>query len=135
MGALIDADVIVAAEAGQIDIVGLIPANEPVAIAAPTASELLAIVERTEDAALATRRASFVERLLERVEVVPFDAPAARVRARLDAQCHARPDQRAVDVAAIALSRGWRVVTGNGRYDGIPGLEIIRIGARAGVDA
>ncbi len=127
MGALIDAEALVAAEAGRLELSSLLPAGEPVAVAAPTAAELLEIVERTGDAALATQRASFVERLLDRVDVVPFDGPAARLRARLDAECGARPDARALDVAAIALSRGWSVVTVNGRYRGIPGLQVVNI--------
>ncbi|MHB8511133.1 MAG: PIN domain-containing protein [Actinomycetota bacterium] len=130
MGALIDSSGIIAAEKGEASISKSLFPNEPVAIAAPTASELLEIVERTEDSALAAQRAAFVERLLEHVDVVPFDGPAARIRARLDAEVAGEPaaaDSRALDVAAIALSRGWFVVTRNGRYDAINGLKILRI--------
>lgn len=122
MGALIDAEVLIAAESGRVKLLDLLPPGEPVAVAAPTASELLEIVERTGDAALATQRASFVERLLERVDVVAFDGPAARVRAKFH-EAHADP--RALDVAAIAMSRGWSVVTGGKRYDAIPGLQVV----------
>lgn len=126
MGAFIDAEAIVALEAGTAKLSPAVGPAEPIGIAAPTASELLGIVERTQDTALAMQRASFVERLLERVDVVPFDGPAARIRARLDVD-HPAADPRALDVAAIALSRGWSVVGRNGRYEGIPGLNVLRI--------
>ena len=133
MGALIDSSGLIAAEKSLGSISRALFANEPVAIAAPTASELLEVVERTEDSALASQRAAFVERLLEHVEVIPFDGPAARIRARLEAEGNGGPnvgaaaDSRALDVAAIALSRGWFVLTSNGRYDAINGLKIVRI--------
>ena len=130
MGALIDAEALIGVEAGRFHLLQALNASERVAIAAPTASELLEIVERTPDPALATQRASFVERLLEHVDVVPFDGPAARIRARLNVDTSSHPswhDPRALDVAAIALSRGWSVVTRNGRYEGIPGLNVVRL--------
>ncbi|HEX9697441.1 MAG TPA: PIN domain-containing protein [Actinomycetota bacterium] len=132
MGTLIDADALVRAEAGSVRLGDLLGASEPVAITAPTAAELLETVERTSDPALAAHRASFVERLLDRVDVVPFDGPAARMRARLDAARPHGADGRALDVAAIAISRGWAIVTGNGRYDRIPGLAVRKIDVGTG---
>lgn len=121
---MIDADVLVSAEAGRAGLAVLLGAGEPVAIAAPTAAELLETVERTADPAIAAHRASFVERLLDRVDVVPFDGPAARVRARLDAVRPDGVDDRALDIAAIAISRGWTIAAENGRYDKIPGVTV-----------
>lgn len=127
MGTLIDADALLAAEAGIVPLRHVLGASEPVGIAAPTAAELLELVERTGDPALATHRASFVERLLERVDVVPFDGPAARIRARLQVTRPDGVDDRALDVAAIAVSRGWTIATGNGRYDRIPGVIVRKV--------
>lgn len=126
MTALLDAEAIVAAERGRAAFVPSLDPAEPVAIAASSASELLEAVERAADPVMAAQRASFVERLLERVDVVAFDGPAARMRARLQA-AGATADSRALDVAAIAMSRGWRIVTTNGRYEGIPGIDVVRI--------
>ncbi|MGH2830357.1 MAG: hypothetical protein ACRDJM_07715 [Actinomycetota bacterium] len=126
MTALIDGEALIALERGRAALFPALDAGEPVAIAAPTASELLEAVDRAADPAVATQRASFVERLLERVDVVAFDGSAARMRARLEA-AGAVADARALDVAAIALSRGWRVATTNGRYERIPGLDVVRL--------
>lgn len=129
MGTLIDADALVAAEAGFASLRKALGSSEPVGIAAPTATELLTAVERTNDPALQAHRASFVERLLDRVDVVPFDGPAARMRARLEAVRPDGVDDRTLDVAAIAISRGWAIATGNGRYDRIPGVTVRKIEA------
>ncbi|HVL90633.1 MAG TPA: hypothetical protein VM841_10420 [Actinomycetota bacterium] len=129
MGTLIDVDTLIAAEAGFVALRDVLGSSEPVGIAAPTATELLETVERTDDPALRAHRASFVERLLERVDVVPFDGPAARTRARLEVVRPAGVDDRAMDVAAIAVSRGWAIATGNGRYDRIPAVTVRKIEA------
>lgn len=127
MGTLIDADALVAAEAGSVPLAAILGDAEPIGIAAPTVAELLVTVERTTDPALAAHRASFVERLVERVDVVPFDGSAARIRARLESVRPAGTDDRALDVAAIAISRGWAIATGDGRYDGIPGVAVRKL--------
>jgi tRNA(fMet)-specific endonuclease VapC len=81
-------------------------------------------------------RSSRTDALLERIEetllaelpVLPFDAAAARRYGELRAELERRgtpigdADTR---VAAIALSRGLKVVTGNERhFRQVPGLEI-----------
>lgn len=129
MGALIDSTALVALQRGRAGLDGTLDPAEPVALAAPTAAELLAAVARSPDAETATQRTSFLERLLERLDVVPFDGLAARVRAQLDAAQAPSVDERALDVAAIAISMGWKVVACNGRYDRIPGLNVVRIEA------
>jgi tRNA(fMet)-specific endonuclease VapC len=79
-----------------------------------------------------SRTAALLERieetLLPELPVIPFDAAAARRYGEIRAELERRgtpigdADTR---VAAIALSRGLRVVTGNERhFRRVPGLEI-----------
>jgi len=57
--------------------------DEIVAIAAVTASELLVGVHRAHTDAQRARREAFVEAMLVRIPVVPFDLLCARTHARL----------------------------------------------------
>lgn len=128
MGAILDASALLAAERGRVSLDLVLGAGERVAIAAVTATELLEAAMGTADPGSQTRRAAFVERLLERVEVLPFDATTARVYARLEAETGRTLPARELQLAATALSRGWRLVTTNGkRLGAIPGLEVIKV--------
>lgn len=102
--------------------------DEPVALAAITASELLVGVHRAEDASRRERRSAFVERLLGLVPALPFDLEAARVHARLlaDLQREGTPiGAHDLLIAATAIARGAAVWTGNLRDFGqVPGLEV-----------
>ena len=64
---------------------GLAP-DEQVAVAAITASELLVGVQRAVTDEQRARREAFVEAILDRMPVLPFDLKSARVHARLVAQ-------------------------------------------------
>ena len=64
--------------------------DEAVALAAITASELLHGVYRAGTARIRSRRSAFVEGLLGEYPIIPFDAAAARVHAKLWSQLAAR---------------------------------------------
>ncbi|HLH14042.1 MAG TPA: PIN domain-containing protein [Solirubrobacteraceae bacterium] len=101
-------------------------ADEQVAIAAITASELLHGVHRAAKEHRA-RREAFVESVLNAFPVLSFDLLVARVHAGLwAALASSGVDVGAHDriVAATAVSAGWRVGTANVRHFGrIPGLD------------
>jgi tRNA(fMet)-specific endonuclease VapC len=101
-------------------------ADDQVAIAAITASELLHGVHRATEEHRA-RREAFVEAVLNAFPLVSFGLRVARVHARLWASlASSGADVGAHDriVAATAMSVGWRVGTANMRHFGcIPGLD------------
>ncbi len=76
---------IIAAERGKFDLEGLLEAyrDEPVRIAAVTASELLHGWERAPAGRHRDNRQRFVEGLLKILPSVPFDLDVARVHAQL----------------------------------------------------
>ena len=86
MGTLIDSSVLIAAERGRLDLQAALAsrADDPVRIAAITASEVLQGTYRLGGVRLAQARA-FVERWLTVLPVVPFNLRAAQVHATLAA--------------------------------------------------
>ena len=76
---------IIAAERGKFDLEGLLETyrDEPVRIAAVTASELLHGWERAPAGTRRDRRKRFVEGLLKILPSVPFDLDGARMHAQL----------------------------------------------------
>ncbi len=94
-------------------------------ISAITMGELLYGLERRSREALRER---FEQEFLARIEVLPFDAEAARVYARLRAELERRrlPLAEAdLQIAAIAVSRELPLLTGNVKHFGrIEGLEL-----------
>jgi tRNA(fMet)-specific endonuclease VapC len=80
VGTLIDSSVLIATErqALHLDAAMVAFADEPVGMAAITASELLHGVHRAASAAQRQRRETFVERLLAVLPVLPFDLVTAR---------------------------------------------------------
>ena len=101
-------------------------ADDEVAIAAITASELLHGVHRANEEHRA-RREAFVAGVLDAFPVLSFDLLVARVHSRLWAGvASSGADVGAHDriVAATAMSTGWRVGTANVRhFERIPGLS------------
>lgn len=116
MGLLIDSSVLIALERGQLEADALGAAaggDEPVAIAAITASELLHGVHRL-GGARRVRAERMVSGWLDALPVVPFDAGVAGVHATLAAQHRRRG--RAVGghdlmIAATAVHLDYRVAT------------------------
>ena len=102
--------------------------EEPVAIAAITASELLLGVYRADSPARRTSRQEFVEIAIERLDLLPFDLAAARKHAALWSELAASGQIIGANdmlIAATALANGYALLTENVReFSRVPGLEV-----------
>jgi tRNA(fMet)-specific endonuclease VapC len=132
VGTLIDTSVLIAAQRGQLDQDRLRGEDddEPVAIAAISASELLHGIHRLTSAVARTRAERFVEHVLSSMPVVPFDLDIARVHARLDAELSAvgtAVGDADLMIAATAVWLDYRVATRDLRsFPRIEGLDVVR---------
>jgi predicted nucleic acid-binding protein len=132
VGLLIDSSVLIAWERDQRNIATQLAehADEDVAIAAITASELLHGVYRATTAARRNQREAFVEGLLSRLPVIAFDLVAARIHARLSAELALKGTPAGAHdlvIAATAMARGYFVATRDERsFPKIPGLSLHR---------
>jgi len=131
MGILIDSSVLIAAERGLLDLEPLLAerGGEDIAIAAITASELLYGVHRLRGVRRA-RSEALVERVLDRLPVVDFDLPAARVHATLSADLRAKGipvGAHDLLIAATAVLLDYSVATRDLRsFPRIKGLRVLR---------
>lgn len=129
---MIDTSVIVAIERGRLDpaVLHEEDEDEPIAIAAITASELLHGVHRLKGAVARTRAERFVERLLDAIPAVPFDIDVARVHAQLDAELSASGasvGDADLMIAATAVWLDYRLATRDLRsFPKIEGLDIVK---------
>jgi tRNA(fMet)-specific endonuclease VapC len=132
VGTLIDTSILIAVQRGQLDPVRLRGENddEPVAIAAITASELLHGVHRVTSAVARTRAERFVETVLASIPVIPFDLEVARVHARLDAELSVAGTpvgDADLMIAATAVALDYRIATRDRRsFPKIEGLDLVR---------
>lgn len=132
MAALIDSSVLIDVERRRLSLEDLLAkhAEEEVAIAAITASELLHGVHRATKARHRAPREAFVESVLANVAIIPFDFVAARIHARLWAQLAAKGlivGTHDLLIAATALAIGFTVATRDERsFPHIPGLSLVR---------
>ena len=130
MARLIDASVFVELERrGQpVATLGADLGGEADALAAITASELLAGVNRAVSSAHRRRRERFIEGILERLPIIPFDLPVARTHARLAAELAAAGQPIGANdllIAATALTHGYALLTHNLRdFRRVPGLVV-----------
>lgn len=137
MALLIDTTALIAVERGRsreaAALLDVLPGDpdELVAIAAITASELLVGVHRARTEAQQARRDAFVEAMLSRVPVVPFDLLCARTHARLAVALPKAGSSIGVhdlQIAATALAHGFRVVTANvNEFKRVPGLQVVGV--------
>jgi predicted nucleic acid-binding protein len=131
VGTLIDSSVLIAAERRSLQLDAALAArpDEPVGIAAITASELLHGAQRAATRAQRYRRETFVERLLDALPVFPFDLVTARIHASLWASLAAKGvtvGAHDLLIGATAIATGYRVTTRDRRSFGrIPGLELV----------
>ena len=102
--------------------------DEPIALSAITASELLHGVHRAADPARRLQREQFVETILRRFPVIEFDPEAARIHARLWAQLAAegqRVGAHDLLIAATAMALDFQVATADARdFPQIPNLRL-----------
>ena len=132
MGTLIDTSVLIAAQRGQLDPDRFREEDddEPVVLAAISASELLHGVHRLKGAVARTRAERFVEHVLASMPVVPFDLDIARGHARLDAELSAAGTavgDADLMIAATAVWLDYRVATRDLRsFPKIEGLDVVR---------
>lgn len=133
MGLILDTSVIVAGERGTVRLEAMLESlgDEPVAIAAITASELLHGAHRGADAGVRARRAAFAEAVLELVPVLAFGVPEARRHAQLWAELLATGaviGPHALLVSATALARGYGVATMSEReFARVAGLRVLPV--------
>lgn len=102
--------------------------DEPVAISAITASELVHGCRRATNAGVRARRSAFVEALLLEISILPFGLREARLHAEIWAELARRGSvigPHDLLVAASALARGWRVASLNRRdFARVAGLQL-----------
>jgi predicted nucleic acid-binding protein len=132
VGTLIDTSVLIAVQRGRLDPAQLQDErdDEPVAISAISASELLHGLHRLTSAIARTRAERFVEHVLLSIPVVPFDLDIARVHARLDAELSSAGvsvGDADLMIAATAAWLDYRVATRDLRsFPKIEGLRVVR---------
>ena len=133
MGVILDTSVLVAGERRTIRIEELLRSlgDEPVALAAITASELLHGCHRAPEPGLRARRSAFVEGVLGLIPVLPFGLAEARRHCELWAtlaQQGAAIGPHDMLVGATALAYGYSLATLNRReFSRIPGLRLAPI--------
>jgi len=133
VGLILDSSVLIGAERETFDLAGLLEsrAEDTVAIAAITASELLHGVERARDAASRARRSQTIEGLLAGFITLPFGLAEARVHARLWATLAKKGriiGAHDLLVAATAITADSDVATLNQKeFKRIPSLRLTPI--------
>lgn len=130
MAALIDSSVFIAAERGDLDLERILAehAETGMALAAVSASELLHGVHRLRASRRKTRAEAFVETILDRISILPFDLVCARVHARIGAGLARRGitlGAHDLMIAATAVARGLLLITRDRRgFKRVPGLSL-----------
>lgn len=130
---ILDTSLLIAAERGTLRFEALLASlgDEPVGLAAITASELLHGCHRATDPAVRVRRAAFVDAVLDAVPVLPFGLAEARRHAELWADLARRG--KAIGphdllIGATALARGDVLATLNQReFRRIAGLRLVEV--------
>lgn len=104
--------------------------DEPIALSAISVSEMLVGAYRSDTLRRRDMRAAFLELILARVGVLPFDTAAARVHSEMTALLISRGQRIGAHdaiIAATAMARGYGVLTDNLRDFGrVPGLDVWR---------
>lgn len=132
---ILDTSLLIAAERETIRFAQLLESlgEQPVAIAAITASELLHGCHRATSAGIRARRFAFVDALLDAIPVVPFGLAEARRHAELWAVLARRGKMigpHDLLIAATALARGDSLATLNQHeFRRAPGIELVNVAA------
>ncbi len=130
MGVLIDTSVLIAVERGELDLDAVrADPEEPLAMSAVTAHELLRGLARLPPGVRRARSERWLETLLGAVPVVEYDLDVARVHAALWAEMSASGRSLGVHdqmIAATAISLGYDLATRDAAFDAVPDLAIRR---------
>ena len=133
MGIVLDTSILIAAERRALRFEALLESlgDEPVAISAITASELLHGCHRATNAGVRARRSAFVEALLDAIPILPFGLGEARLHAEIWAEL-ARQGMvigpHDLLIAASAMARGYGVASMNrAEFARIAGLQVVAI--------
>lgn len=130
MGLMLDSSLLIAAERGRFDMEAFVEAEAPMDalfIASITASELLHGVHRATPERRAKREA-YVESVISRTPILPFDLPSARRHGELWAILEAAGTPigpHDMLIAATCLRFGHRLATLNeGEFRRVDGLHL-----------
>lgn len=128
MGVLIDTNILIQHEKGQINLAEKIKGREQEEffISVITASELLHGVWRANDVAIRAKRQAFVEKILSNFPILTIDLTIARVHAQIWSDLKASGMMIGSHdswIAATGLAHGLSVITANGReFSRVEGL-------------
>ncbi len=130
MGLILDSSLLIASEKEKFDLAGFLATrDEPVALAAITASELLHGCHRAVNVRQKEKRTRYVEWVLTEFEAVPFALEEARHHARIWSDLARRGKMIGSNdllIAATAVSLGFTVATGNIReFSHVAGLSLV----------
>lgn len=131
MGIVIDSSIFIAAERGKLNLDAQLALyqSEPLAIAAISASELFHGIHRAQTAQQGAARTAFVDSLLQRLRVVPFNLAIARIYAELWAKLAAAGTPIAAHdlmIAATAMALGYHIASHDLRsFPRTPGLNVL----------
>lgn len=127
-GVLIDTSVLIAIERGELDLDAVTAdPQEPLALSAVTAHELLRGVARLPAGVRRARSERWLETLLGAVPVLEYDLDVARVHAALWAEMSAsgrRLGEHDQMIAATAISLGYDLATRDRAFDAVPDLVL-----------
>jgi predicted nucleic acid-binding protein len=130
MAVLIDASILIESEHGRLELEQHLAQRqqEEFFLSVVTASELLHGVYRAVQPEMRTRRAAFVEAVLERFPLLPVDLATARIHAQVWAELAATGKMTGPHdlwLAATCIAHGLTMVTTNVReFTRVPGLAV-----------
>ena len=131
MGIILDSSILIAFERKRFDLERLLADRFPAALAAITAAELLIGVHRADTPARRIRREEFVENILARMPIIPFDLVPARLYAARFAELAGRGEMigdRDLQIAVTAIGMGYELGTLNVReFNRVSGLALVDI--------
>lgn len=130
MAVLIDANILIEYEQGRLDLERHLAQRqqEEFFLSVVTASELLHGVHRAVQPEVRTKRAAFVEAVLERFPLLPVDLATARAHAQAWAELAGAGtliEPHDLWLAATCIAHGLTMVTANVReFTRVPGLAV-----------
>jgi predicted nucleic acid-binding protein len=132
MARVVDTSVLFALEQGgrDVDDILAVPRENPTFVTAITVSELLIGLHRTQGGRNHLLRMAFIDSVIARTTVLPFDLECARVHAEITARLMSQGQPIGINdtlIGAIAPAHGHSVLTINSKhFERIPGLVVER---------